>query len=50
MSSDAPQLPPATTWAAYDDGLRVYRGGELVAVIPKAQWGGLIYALAGKMR
>jgi len=43
-------LPPVTTWAVHDDGLRVYVEGKLVATIPAASFGRLIYALAAQMR
>lgn len=37
-------------WAATDEALSVYRAGELVARIPAAQYGELLYALAAVMR
>jgi len=43
-------LPPVTTWHAHDDGLRVYVDGKLVATIPAASFGRLIYDLAEKLR
>lgn len=43
-------LPPVITWAVTDDGLSIYRDGQLVAVIPPGSFGRLIYAMAEKMR
>ena len=43
-------LPKRTTWHVYPDGLHVYDGGKLVAVIPARSFGNLIYELAKVMR
>jgi len=43
-------LPPRLTWHAHEDGLHVYVGGELVAVIPRSSFGNLVYELAKVMR
>lgn len=43
-------LPPRVTWAVLDDGLNVYRNGELVAVIGLSSFGNLIFELVKKLR
>lgn len=39
-----------TTYSAEPDGLHIYANGALVAVIPSAQFGALVYALVAVMR
>jgi hypothetical protein len=43
-------LPPRLTWHVHPQGLHVYVGAELVAVIPARSFGNLIYELAKAMR
>ena len=38
------------TWHADPDGLRIYRGTEFVAFIPREAFGRLIYDLAAHLR
>lgn len=45
-----PDLPPRLTWHVHPEGLHVYVGGELVAVIPRSSFGNLVYELAKVMR
>lgn len=43
-------IPDVTTWHVYPDGLHIWRGGQLVAVIPQERFGELVYRLAEAMR
>jgi hypothetical protein len=38
------------SWSASRDGLAIYRGGELVALVPFSAFGRLIYDLAKVLR
>ncbi len=42
--------PAPCTWSAAPDGLRIYRGAELVGFIPFDAWGRLIFDMAAHMR
>jgi len=43
-------LPPVITWHVHEQEIRIYRDGDLVASIPRSQFGNLIYAMAAVMR
>ena len=43
-------IPPVVTWHASRDGLKVYRGGELVAVIEFRLFAQLVLDLVKAMR
>ena len=38
------------TWHMYEDGLHIWRDGQFIGVIPMAQAGALIYAIAREMQ
>lgn len=43
-------MRPAVTWHAEADALRIYVGGALVAEIPRACFGRLLFDLAKVLR
>lgn len=43
-------LGKPTHWAVTPGGMSIYLGGELVAIIPAAQFGELVYQIASVMR
>lgn len=53
-ASDCPASEKAVQrpahWAVTPEGLSVYRGGELVIVIPASQFGELLYQIASAGR